>query len=51
MAAGCGAAEGDQIQGVIALMKTSDTMPEFRRRFDKAYSRYFQPDLFDWDLN
>lgn len=40
----------DQIQGVIALMRTSDSMPEFKRRFDKAYSRFFQPDLFDWDL-
>lgn len=40
----------DHIQGVIAVMKTCESMPEFKRRFDKAFKPYFQTDLFDLDI-
>lgn len=40
----------NQIQRVIAVMKTCDSMPEFKRRFDKAFKAYYQTELLDWDL-
>lgn len=39
----------DQLQRVIAIMKTCDSMPEFRRRFDKVFSKSYQLPLFDLD--
>jgi len=41
----------DQIQRVIAVMKTCDNMPEFKRRFDKVFKRHYQTDLFDWEFS
>lgn len=40
----------DHIQRVIAVMKLCDSMPEFKHRFDKAFKRDYQADLFDWDV-
>lgn len=39
----------DQLQRVIAVMKSCDTMPEFRRRFEKVFSKQYQLPLFDFD--
>jgi len=39
----------DQLQRVIAIMKSCDTMPEFRRRFEKVFSKTYQLPLFDLD--
>jgi P63C domain len=37
----------DQLQRVIAVMKSCDSMPEFRHRFQKVFSRAYQMELFD----
>jgi hypothetical protein len=41
----------DQIQRVIAVMKMCDDMPQFKRSFDRVFSRSHQMELlgFDWD--
>lgn len=41
----------DQIQRVIAVMKTCDDMGQFRRQFDRVFSRSYQMELggMDWD--
>jgi P63C domain len=39
----------NQLQRVIAVMKSCDSMPEFRRRFEKVFSKRYQLPLFDFD--
>lgn len=39
----------DQLQQVIAIMKSCDSMPEFRQRFEKVFSKTYQLPLFDFD--
>jgi hypothetical protein len=39
----------DQLQRVIAVMKSCDSMPEFRHRFEKVFSKTYQLPLFDFD--
>ncbi len=39
----------DQLQRTIAIMKTCDSMPEFRQRFDKVFAKSYQLPLFDFD--
>lgn len=39
----------DQLERVIAVMKACDSMPEFRRRFEKVFAKEYQLPLFDFD--
>jgi hypothetical protein len=39
----------DQLQRVIAIMKACDSMPEFKRRFEKVFAKQYQLPLFDFD--
>lgn len=40
----------DQLQRVIAVMRACDSMPEFKRRFEKVFSKTYQLPLFDFDF-
>ena len=39
----------DQLERVIAIMKSCDSMAEFRKRFEKVFSKTYQLELFDID--
>lgn len=41
----------DQLQRVIAVMKTCDSMVQFRARFERVFSKQYQLPLFDFDWN